>query len=53
MLECLEEMQWFRLLLVFSAICILKYKFWAIEPKTRLLPKGIYFLGVVLIENIV
>lgn len=26
---------------------------WAVEPETRLLPKGIYFLGFVLIENIV
>lgn len=33
MLECLEEMQWFRLVLVFSAICILKYKFGRLNLK--------------------
>lgn len=26
---------------------------WVVEPKTKVLPKGIYFLGVVLIGNTV
>lgn len=52
MLECLGEMQWFRLVLTFSAICILKYKFWLVNIKNRLLPKGICTSVVILARNI-